>query len=94
MEASDYFVIIISLFIGWISTAGQKTQFVRLIDVFVYGPFLIYVGTVIYQRKSEGSKFNNLFVKNMLFLMGGTTIAYNLKNYIAESQQNTSKKLI
>lgn len=71
-------LIIFSLLLGWVSTTGAKTQFVRLIDVFVYGPFLIYTSTLV----------DNVLIKSGLIIMGGTTISYNLKNYLFEEQQN------
>lgn len=60
------------LIFGWFATTGVKSQFVRLVDVFIYGPVLIYV--------SICSK--NMFLKIMLLFIGTTTISYNLKNYI------------
>ena len=77
MKSSDFLVILFSLIIGWHATSGKKTQFVRLVDVFAYGPFLIYLGF----------KFENNLIRNMLFFMGCTTMTYNLKNYIEESRR-------
>jgi hypothetical protein len=72
MQLFDLFIILVSLCIGWFSTTGSKTQFVRLVDIFFYGPFLIYIGF----------QFDDLFIRSILFFMGSTTITYNLKNYI------------
>lgn len=74
MQHFDVVILLFSLIIGWIATDGHKTQFVRLIDILFYGPFLIRVGM----------EFNNKYIRAILFLMGGTTITYNLKNYIDE----------
>jgi hypothetical protein len=74
MKSFDYFVLILGLFIGWLTTRGQKTQFVRLIDIFFYGPFLIYIAL----------QFEDLLNRNILLFIGATTITYNLKNYNAE----------
>jgi hypothetical protein len=53
----------------------SKTQFVRLIDVFIYGPYLTYLA---FQKEYTFSIFEKIFI---LFL-GITTIAYNGKNYL------------
>ena len=65
-------LIIIFLIIGWLSTCGEKTQLVRLLDVFIYGPFLIWLGT----RERE------MWIKVFLYFMGATTLTYNLRNFI------------
>jgi hypothetical protein len=67
-------VIIISALIGWYSTVGVKTQLVRLIDIFIYGPFFIWLGFTRAQRDWE---------RVLLFFVGATTITYNLRNYLA-----------
>jgi hypothetical protein len=72
MEKLDILIILLSLIIGWISTIGFKSQWVRLIDIFIYGPFLIYVGMQI----------DNKFIRAIMLFMGATTISYNLKNLI------------
>jgi hypothetical protein len=64
-------VIIIGLYVGHISTAGTKTQAVRLLDVFLIGPLMIYFGHL------GKSVFAMLLVG-----CGAATITYNLKNYI------------
>lgn len=69
-----YWIVLSILFfiIGWISTKGSKSQYVRLLDIFIYGPILIYVSTII----------NNFYLKIIILFMGITTISYNLRNYI------------
>lgn len=63
--------------IGWFfATGSSKTQWVRLVDVFIYGPYLIYLS-----QQSEDyviSKGENIF----LLCLGATTITYNLRNYL------------
>ncbi len=74
-----YLLIVLSIifsFIGWFMANGEsKTQFVRLIDVFIYGPYLTYVA---FQKEYTFSIFEKIFI---LFL-GITTITYNCKNYL------------
>lgn len=63
---------VIFFYIGHVSTTGVKSQLVRLIDIFVYGPFLIWLSL----REKEQ------LISIILLFMGTTTISYNLKNYI------------
>lgn len=52
----------------------MKTQTVRLIDVFVLGPYLIFLGNK--QEKLTP------FQRNILVLTGAATIVYNGVNYL------------
>jgi hypothetical protein len=68
-----YILLFILFFIiGWVMTTGTKTQFVRLIDVFIYGPLLIYTSILV----------EPFWLKLSLLFIGTTTISYNLNNYI------------
>lgn len=61
--------------IGWVSATGVKAQWVRLLDVFIYGPYLIYLSlrpTYIF------STAELLFI----LCLGTTTITYNARNYL------------
>lgn len=80
----DIIIIIISGLIGIYSTSGVKSQFVRLIDVFVYGPFFIWLGF---------ARSKNYIEKTSLFFVGATTLTYNLKNYIAEAKIREPSKI-
>ena len=73
-------IAILGLIIGFFTTTGIKSQFVRLLDIFIYGPFLIWAGF---------TQSNYIIVQSVLIFMGSTTITYNLKNYI--ETQNKSK---
>lgn len=73
----DLLVVIVSFYIGWLSTSGVKTQFIRLVDVFLYGPFFICLGVMT----------NNQVLKYLLFFIGASTASYNLKNYIYENNK-------
>jgi hypothetical protein len=62
--------------IGWSMSNGQsKTQYVRLVDIFIYGPYLTYLA---FQKEYIFSIVEKIFI---LFL-GITTISYNGKNYV------------
>lgn len=76
-----YVIVILSIiffYIGYMSTSGIKSQFVRLIDVFIYGPFLIWLSL----------KEKEPLISIGLLFMGTTTISYNLKNYIHYKNKN------
>ena len=67
------FIVVIGLVLGYISTSGIKSQKIRILDIGVIGPLMIYFG-YSYQPM-------NLFSLLLMFF-GATTITYNLKNYI------------
>jgi hypothetical protein len=67
---------IIFAFIGWFTATNRgKTQSVRLIDIFIYGPYLTYLA---FQESYILTMFDKLF----LLCLGMTTIAYNGRNYL------------
>lgn len=57
----------------------MKTQLIRLIDVFLIGPFLIHGG--LRPRHLTRNE------KMLLALIGAATVLYNLKNYLETRQQ-------
>lgn len=72
------FFLIVSLYAGWyFATGTQKTQWVRLIDIFVYGPYLIYLSTTDTYTFSDVEKM-------FLVFFGATTITYNARNYLSK----------
>lgn len=62
--------------ITWITNFNNnenaKSGFIRLIDVFFIGPYLM---TLANKQKTENAKF-------LLYVIGGATILYNGVNYI------------
>jgi uncharacterized membrane protein len=70
-------VVMVGLYLGHISTSGTKTQTVRIVDVVLIGPLMIYFG----HHATRPSLFSIL-----LTFFGATTITYNLKNYIHASK--------
>ena len=74
------FVIIFGI-IGWFSTTGTKSQWIRILDILFYGPFLIWLA--LYKISDESLKI-------ILILMGATTITYNARNFISTYSQNVS----
>jgi hypothetical protein len=70
------FMLIIFAAIGWILATGvQKSQYVRVIDVLLYGPYLIYLSL----KKTYTFTY---LEKVFLLFFGTTTITYNLRNLI------------
>jgi hypothetical protein len=74
-----YLLIILSIsfaLLGWILANGNsKTQYVRLLDVFIYGPYLTYLA---FQTNYTFTIIEKIF----LLFLGITTITYNGKNYL------------
>lgn len=56
----------------------MKSQPVRLVDVFLLGPALIYIG--LKQRKPA--------YRDLLIIAGGATILYNGFNYLQVAKEN------
>ena len=73
MNITQITVIIIGLILGYISTSGVKSQNIRILDIVVIGPLMIYFG-YSYQPM-------NIFSMLLIFF-GATTMTYNLKNYL------------
>ena len=60
----------------------SKSQNIRLIDVFIIAPFLIYVG-----NKAKGI---SSFERNMIYVIGAATLIYNGKNYLKNKNNETN----
>lgn len=66
--------IILGALLGWFSAADKKkTQFVRLVDVFVVGPVIVMAAT-----ETEGT------LRTLLLITGAATISFNGRNYLTE----------
>ncbi len=78
-------LIIVFAMYGWWMARGVKTQWVRLLDVFVYGPFLLYLAfkSEIWDSGSASGTFGSLEQLFLLFL-GATTVTYNARNYLLQ----------
>jgi hypothetical protein len=59
----------------------QKSQTIRLIDVFIIGPVLIYAG--IKHRKDMSP-----LLSGTLILFGAATVYYNAKNYMVNGKRD------
>jgi hypothetical protein len=71
------YLLIFFAILGWIvATGSSKTQSVRLVDIFIYGPYLTYLA---FQKDYVFSTVEKVF----LLFLGVTTISYNARNYLA-----------
>ncbi len=73
-----YFPIFVVVFavIGWLAATGvDKTKYVRLLDVFLYGPYLVYLAM-------KQSYTFSIAEKIFLLFLGTTTVSYNLRNLL------------
>jgi len=77
-QAVPLAVLFIALVLGYVSTSGTKSQTIRIVDILVIGPLMFYVGYIGYYGIISDNKW--LYVILMFF--GGTTITYNLYNYL------------
>lgn len=75
MTVIDNFVILTGLLIGYLTTTGVKSQWVRIIDIFVYSTILFYIA--LYKLPPTES-----LSRGVLLFMGGTTMSYNLYNFL------------
>lgn len=57
----------------------QKTQAVRLVDVFLLGPFMVYAATLLPR--------DHQLTRLVLAGAGIATVLYNGQNYLAHQQQ-------
>ena len=78
-----YLLIVLSILfsiLGWILANGSsKTQYVRLVDIFIYGPYLTYLS---FQTNYTFTIIEKIF----LLFLGVTTITYNGNNYLKLSK--------
>jgi hypothetical protein len=74
-----YLIIILGLILGYITTTGTKSQWIRLIDIFIIGPLMIYIG---YKYNTSG--LIDTIAKIVLIFFGSTTITYNARNFFYE----------
>lgn len=70
--------VLTGLLIGYITTTGVKSQWVRVIDIFVYSSILFYVALYKVPKTEKITQATLLF-------MGATTMSYNLYNYYVYS---------
>ena len=81
MDAVDFklympILIVIFAVIGWFAASGfGKGQYVRMLDILIYGPYLVYLAM-------KDTYTFSLLEKFFLLLFGVTTVTYNLRNFL------------
>jgi hypothetical protein len=81
LDAVDFKVylplfVILFLVIGWLLATGlDKGQYVRLLDILLYGPYLVYLAM-------KDTYTFSMAEKMLLLFLGTTTVSYNLRNFL------------
>lgn len=78
-----YIIVLLSILfviLGFIYNGKNKYQFVRILCILFYGPFLIWLSTYV---KEE-------WVQIILLFIGLTIISYNIKNYEFGNNKNVN----
>lgn len=70
----EIIALLAGFLLGWLTT-GQKSQMIRLVDIFAIGPLLIFTGFFDHTSSYR-------ILRAILIFMGAGTITYNLKNYL------------
>lgn len=60
----------------------EKSQLIRLVDVFVIAPLVIYAGTFPMPK----------WLKLSMYVIGGATAVYNGRNYLKNVKKNAEKE--
>ena len=77
-QAIPLAVLLIALVLGYLSTKGTKSQTIRIVDILIIGPLMFYLGYLGF----TGVISNNKWLYVILMFFGGTTITYNLYNFL------------
>ena len=79
-------IIVLGLILGYKTTKGVKSQNIRLLDIYLIGPLMIYIGIRYYLLSYKIMKIDKLFSLLLIFI-GSSTITYNYKNYIHQKDK-------
>lgn len=60
----------------------EKSQPVRLLDIFVFGPFMIWYALNYTYHKKQKEYIQSRLTKTFLLLIGFYTIIYNAYNFV------------
>ena len=77
-QAVSLTVLLIALVLGYLTTKGTKSQTIRIVDILIIGPLMFYLGYLGF----TGIISNNKWLYLILMFFGGTTITYNLYNFL------------
>jgi hypothetical protein len=70
-------IALIGIIVGFIFTTGFKSQSMRLVDFFIWGPLVIACAFI-----------RNFWTAALLVFIGASTMSYNLKNYFTQEGFN------
>ena len=73
-------LIVFFLVVGWLATTIVKSQWIRIGDVLLLGPFLIWAATQVEQW----------WAKALLIAFGAATISYKACIWLHENRQKNS----
>ena len=77
-------IVVLGLVLGYLTTKGTKSQWIRLIDIFIIGPLMIYLGyhvVISEQTRASPNWLLQIAAAGIVFF-GATTMTYNLRNYL------------
>ena len=88
-----FIILAIALVLGFVTTTGVKSQWIRIIDVIIIGPLMIYIGISNLAASQQSTSASLLsasllsasLLNYLLIFFGATTITYNLRNYFYSS---------
>lgn len=69
--------IMLGAIMGWLSTSGDKSQWIRILDIAMFGPLLILISL-------QPEVLERLNVQIVVGFLGASTITYNLKNFLSQ----------
>jgi len=81
-------IVVLGLMLGYLTTKGTKSQWIRIIDIIVIGPLMIYLGwfVLVHRQDINRARFIDICAAVVIFF-GATTITYNLRNYLYLSKK-------
>ncbi len=82
IEVWEVLAAVVFFGIGWfLATGAGKTQWVRLVDIFIYGPYLLWLA--FWSAFQRGTYVFSGMERTGLLFLGATTISYNLRKFLA-----------
>ena len=78
-EAILITIVLVGLALGYWTTTGTKSQWIRIIDIVVIGPLMIWLGWRYWHQHRNPAAL-------LVVFFGATTITYNLRNYLHQTK--------
>lgn len=77
MRPAEFLALAAGAAVGWAAAGREKPQGVRLVDVLLLGPLMVYVATII----DDAEELELSIPLTALTAAGAATITYNARNY-------------